>query len=461
MGWARAQGTTGISGFAAPQGEGHGFDPAQGCEGMWLPTYLGSSLAAWYKADAGCYTDAACLFASASSQYLSKTSPTFAPTTKMTIRFSWKPTAVGVSQVIVGRRTAQFLVYQWSDGKITVFVGSDIDYIGGSTVLVAGSQYEIVVVYDGTLAAANRVAIYINGVAEPVSGGGTIPATLPASTAPLEVGTNNAAEFANGALARLGLSSLALSGAALTAAHTSTFWADMTAARQADWFSFYNLCEASGTRVDSTGLNNLTPTNGPTVAAGPGEGLAVNNSPVKRIEDQSGNARHLLQSTIASQPLWIASGQNGRPIVRYDGVDDRSRAVYTLAQPVDVFTSLAWTVQDYLLDGGSLHGMALVKTGGTALMYAGASGPAPALPSTAFHVLRLFFSGASSVLSIDGGSDTTGNAGTNTTGGVTVGSSAIGTNFSGIDFGELFIASAAVGAPSQPKAYLNQRWAAY
>ena len=50
---------------------GYGCDPNV----SWLPTSLGSSLAAWYKADAGCYTDAACLFASASSQ----SGPSLAP----------------------------------------------------------------------------------------------------------------------------------------------------------------------------------------------------------------------------------------------------------------------------------------------------------------------------------------------------------------------------------------------
>lgn len=38
--------------------------------------------------------------------------------------------------------------------------------------------------------------------------------------------------------------------------------------------------------------------------------------------DQSGNAYTAAQTTAASQPLYVASGQNGRPVARWDGVND-------------------------------------------------------------------------------------------------------------------------------------------
>ena len=38
--------------------------------------------------------------------------------------------------------------------------------------------------------------------------------------------------------------------------------------------------------------------------------------------DQSGNAYDATQATTASQPLYVASGQNGKPVVRFDGVND-------------------------------------------------------------------------------------------------------------------------------------------
>ena len=38
--------------------------------------------------------------------------------------------------------------------------------------------------------------------------------------------------------------------------------------------------------------------------------------------DQSGNGYNATQSTAASQPLYVASGQNGRPVGRWDGTND-------------------------------------------------------------------------------------------------------------------------------------------
>jgi hypothetical protein len=439
----------------------------------WLPTSLGSSLAAWYKADAGCYTDAACLFASASSQYLSKTSPTFAPTTKMTIRSWVKLTSSAATQCFASRcggSQNQFLLNINSGGGFDLYFADSLTDAGGNVVntsaaLVDGVGSEVVIVYDGTLAAGNRVAVYVDGVAVGFSISGTIPATLTTSTAALLVGVNAFNEYLDGALARLGFSSDALSGAALTAAHTSTFWADMTAARQADWFSFYNLCEASSTRVDSTGLNNLTPTNGPTVAAGPGEGLAVNNSPVKRWEDQSGNARHLLQATIANQPLWIASAQNGRPAVRADGTNDYLRVAFTLAQPTDVyFAGRVQTVIDNkaVIDGASANGLNVRLGTGPDKMrtYAGNFGPTTAPADlTVFHAYRFLYIGAASIASHDANADGTGDAGTSAGDGLTLCAYGNGSTPSTAEFGEVFVATAAVAAPTSPKAYLKSRWA--
>lgn len=39
--------------------------------------------------------------------------------------------------------------------------------------------------------------------------------------------------------------------------------------------------------------------------------------------DQSGDEHDATQATASAQPLYVASGQNGRPVARFDGVDDR------------------------------------------------------------------------------------------------------------------------------------------
>lgn len=43
----------------------------------------------------------------------------------------------------------------------------------------------------------------------------------------------------------------------------------------------------------------------------------LNVADVATLTDQSGNAHTLAQATGANQPLWVASGQNGKPCVRF------------------------------------------------------------------------------------------------------------------------------------------------
>lgn len=434
----------------------------------WNPRRLGSSLAAWYKADAGCYTDAACLFASASSQYLSKSSPTFAPTTKMTIAFGVKPTSIGAYQTICARwggSQNQFIVYINSAGRVEVYIADSLtDAFGnsarGTTVLTAGVQYRVVVVYDGTLSAGSRIAIYLDGVAETIVVAGTIPASMTTSTAALMVGNDNAGTFCDEAVARLGFSSLALSGAALTAAHTSTFWADMTAARQADWFSFYNLCEASSTRVDSTGLNNLTPTNGPTVAAGPGEGACVDNSPCKRSEDQSGLGRHRTQSTIGYQPIWAADFQNGRPALVYDGVDDYlTCAGFTFSQPCAYGFAGSVGADGYVIDADDPQsGRVFQRYGSTTLrMYAASVFDSTVSAMATFRSYVTVYDGASSIAAQDG-VEATGDAGAGNGTGVRVGISGGSPAVPGqVNEGSLVLASKRLSAAERASLHAWQK----
>lgn len=51
-------------------------------------------------------------------------------------------------------------------------------------------------------------------------------------------------------------------------------------------------------------------------------GVTLNGSTVSQWNDQSGNLRHLTQSTATYQPLFVAVGQNAKPTVRFDAVDD-------------------------------------------------------------------------------------------------------------------------------------------
>ena len=53
-----------------------------------------------------------------------------------------------------------------------------------------------------------------------------------------------------------------------------------------------------------------------------GSAVTTDGSAVARWEDQSGNSRHITQSTLASQPILKTAIQNGKNIIRFDGTND-------------------------------------------------------------------------------------------------------------------------------------------
>lgn len=80
------------------------------------------------------------------------------------------------------------------------------------------------------------------------------------------------------------------------------------------------------------------------------------NDPVGRWLDQSGNARHLLQTTAGAKPLLQLNQISGKPCLRFDGTDDTLKALFTLDVPFQVFFALkqiSWSADDYLVGGGT------------------------------------------------------------------------------------------------------------
>jgi hypothetical protein len=65
-----------------------------------------------------------------------------------------------------------------------------------------------------------------------------------------------------------------------------------------------------------------------------GSPVTTDGATVARWEDQSGNARHISQSTAGSRPILKKSVQNGRNILRFDGVSNHlfmtSAFIYSL-----------------------------------------------------------------------------------------------------------------------------------
>lgn len=94
--------------------------------------------------------------------------------------------------------------------------------------------------------------------------------------------------------------------------------------------SYWELNEPSGTRTDLHSANNLTDNN--TVTTNPGTILNA----VGTWRDLSGQGRNATQATQANKPVFRQSILAGKPVVRFDGVNDEMAiAGLDIAQNVD------------------------------------------------------------------------------------------------------------------------------
>ncbi len=154
----------------------------------------------------------------------------------------------------------------------------------------------------------------------------------------------------------------------------------------------------------------------------------ANNDPVASFTDLSGNGRHLLQTTASYKPTFLTNRQNGLPGVVSDGVDDYMQsAPFTLNQPTHYFVvaKVNTTTATALFDGSAAFTTRFgvnAGVGGAWFLYSGAfGGPATTgVDSSLTHLYAVLSDGASSKISVDGGSAFTGNAGATNAGGVNI-----------------------------------------
>lgn len=160
---------------------------------------------------------------------------------------------------------------------------------------------------------------------------------------------------------------------------------------------------------------------------------AVVDSPVARINDLSGNARHLLQATAANQPLLKQSGSIYW--LDFDGTDDvvANSASFTVSQPDTLVAAVL--VEDAPADIGNIFDsnnlrQILGAHGPNYRIFAGTANVKGGTRDASAHVLYGFFSGASSTIKVDGTQVVTGDPGTGAhTGALYLGSSAAATDY--------------------------------
>lgn len=175
---------------------------------------------------------------------------------------------------------------------------------------------------------------------------------------------------------------------------------------------------------------------------------AVNGDALARVDDLSGNGRHLLQATSSKRPLAAAT------CLTCDGVDDNMAAAFTLPQPfyrVSVVKVPSWVnaTYDYLFDGASASDSAsLHRVNANIRAYAGSALILTNWYSTwnfaNKHLIVEKFDGASSSFSLDGALTVTGNPGASSPGGVTVGSQRAGANYSALSLHEMVLAPTSI-----------------
>jgi hypothetical protein len=201
-----------------------------------------------------------------------------------------------------------------------------------------------------------------------------------------------------------------------------------------------------------------------------GTALATDGQSVQQWSDQSGNGRHPSQATAGKRPLWIANGQNGLPVLRFDGVDDYLKAAgFTLTQPETVFivyksiTLGGSGTHDTIFDGNATIGGAFLSdVRPVTQINAGTSVPvATAAADGIFAVLVVQFSGASSFWRLDGTQVATGDAGANDMNGFTLAALGNNSRTTNIDVGEVIVYPTALALADLQavEAYLKARWA--
>jgi hypothetical protein len=193
--------------------------------------------------------------------------------------------------------------------------------------------------------------------------------------------------------------------------------------------------------------------------------------PVATWSDLSGNARHATQATAGKRPLYRTNIVNGLPIIRFDGVDDNLAATgFTLNQPSTIVAVFVQRMDPAgnkgLLDGASADYSRYLFVGGsgnTLGVYAGGTPiNGPTLTVGAAYYAVAIFNGASSSVRVNGGTATSGNAGSSGASGITIGSAnnGAGGEYGQFDFGEIFAYNSALSADyiADINAYAALKW---
>lgn len=319
-------------------------------------------------------------------------------------------------------------------GLITIFAAApNFHIVATANAVTAGVPFFAAWGCDGT----NQWVRLNNGTRATVAHNTTTHA-LSATAAALKFGVNDATtEPMTGGAGNVGFwKGRSLSDAELNSLYNSGAGVDYSALAglglTTNLVSYWRMKEKEGTRFDSHGTNHLASvTRCQTInATGIVSVAAGDQDSVSLWADQSGNNRHL-QAVVATnvqdyRPVYIASGLNGKPTLRFLGKEQTLKRAFALAQPVHIFALVKprnWGAGMFLWDGNTENAMGLkgVTSAPTFGLNAGLVGPSSALPIGRWSIVEACYNGASSFIRVNGGSKITVDAGATTTGGLWLG----------------------------------------
>lgn len=186
--------------------------------------------------------------------------------------------------------------------------------------------------------------------------------------------------------------------------------------------------------------------------------------PVGAWDDESGNARHLLQATAGQRATLKLNVQNGLPGILADGVDDVLSVAVVKAQPVTIFVAgkiLSANGPSAVFMYDAAGGPAIQKThaGGTVWdIYAGAWLDGATATDELAHTFAAVFNGASSKLRLDAAEIASGDAGS--AGLISIDLFGLALPMNGYIYEFLAYEGAlSVGNIQSIEAYLKARWA--
>jgi len=165
---------------------------------------------------------------------------------------------------------------------------------------------------------------------------------------------------------------------------------------------------------------------------------------VSAWRDQTSYGRDVVQATENNKMSWAATGgPNGRPKLSADGISEYLRGTWTQAQPETVFMVLKPSVTsksafETCADGATASSSRIYLPAADAIaLYAGGTPIAKACDADQWHYVTAVIDGASSSISVDGGSPSTGNVGAAAANGLTLGARGSITLFCDSEFAEI------------------------